>query len=90
MSGSHRRNTGPMRESPRCGARTRRGTACEAPAVSGKLRCRMHGGARGSGAPEGNRNAWKHGRHSKEAIAERKALGDLIRASRAFLEEIEE
>ncbi len=90
MSGSHRRNTGPMRESLRCGARTRRGTACQAPAVSGKLRCRMHGGARGSGAPEGNRNAWKHGRHSKEAIAERKALGDLIRASRAFLEEIEE
>lgn len=47
--------------SPRCGARTRKGTPCQAPAVAGKKRCRMHGGATGSGAPRGNRNAWKHG-----------------------------
>lgn len=90
MSGTHRRNTGPMRESPRCGARTRRGMACEAPAVSGKRRCRMHGGAKGSGAPEGNRNALKHGDYTKEAIADRKALRELIRASTALLEEIED
>eukprot|EP01035_Chromulina_nebulosa_P001400 gene1400-1873_t len=42
-----------MRASPRCGAKTRKGTPCEAPAVSGKVRCRMHGGARGSGAHKG-------------------------------------
>jgi hypothetical protein len=29
---------------PRCGARTRAGCACRAPAIHGKLRCRMHGG----------------------------------------------
>jgi glucans biosynthesis protein len=50
----------------------------------------MHGGAKGSGAPTGNRNALRHGRHTKEAIAERKALRELIRASTAFLEEIED
>ena len=33
-----------LRLSPRCGARTRAGTACQAPALHGKHRCRMHGG----------------------------------------------
>src|ERR1039458_9007186 len=28
----------------RCGARTRGGCPCRAPAIHGKLRCRMHGG----------------------------------------------
>ncbi len=45
---------------PRCGARTRAGHPCRAPAVAGHQRCRMHGG-KGSGAPRGNRNAYKHG-----------------------------
>ncbi|MFZ2080570.1 MAG: HGGxSTG domain-containing protein [Xanthobacteraceae bacterium] len=39
----HHRNTGPMLASPRCGARTRSGKPCRAPAVNGKKRCRMHG-----------------------------------------------
>ncbi|MFI5108135.1 MAG: HGGxSTG domain-containing protein [Terriglobales bacterium] len=30
---------------PRCGARTRKGTPCGAPAMRNKQRCRMHGGA---------------------------------------------
>ena len=38
---------------PRCRARTRRGTACQGPCVRGRPRCRMHGGATGSGAPRG-------------------------------------
>ena len=38
-------------------------------------------GAPGSGAPKGNRNAWKHGRYSAECIAERKMLVELIRES---------
>ena len=29
---------------PRCGARTRAGCPCRAPAIRGRLRCRMHGG----------------------------------------------
>jgi len=54
MSGDHPRNTGPMLASPRCGARTRSGKPCRSPAVRGRRRCRMHGGAPGSGAPRGN------------------------------------
>ena len=45
----------------RCGAKTRRGAACQSPAVKGKRRCRMHGGTN-PGPPKGNRNAYKHGR----------------------------
>ena len=52
----------------RCGARTRAGTECQSPAVSGKRRCRMHGGTN-SGAPIGNRNARKHGGYSASAMA---------------------
>ena len=85
----HPRNIGPMRASPRCGARTRKGTPCEAPAVAGKARCRMHGGAAGSGAPRGNRNALKHGRFTGEAIAERRAVRAMIREMEGFLDEIE-
>ena len=76
MPGNHKRNTGPMHESLRCGAKTRRGTPCQSPAVRGKKRCRMHGGAKGSGAPLGNKNALKHGFYTKEAIAERKKMTD--------------
>jgi hypothetical protein len=32
----HARNTGPMRASPRCGAKIRSGGACRSPAVRGK------------------------------------------------------
>lgn len=87
MVGSHPRNTGPMRASPRCGAKTRKGTPCKSPAVSGKERCRMHGGAAGSGAPLGNSNALKHGRHTKENKSFRKHVHDLLRAGKATLED---
>ena len=61
MASTHKRSTLPMLDSPRCGARTRSGSPCRSPAVAGKNRCRMHGGAKGSGAPRGNKNALKHG-----------------------------
>jgi hypothetical protein len=57
-----------LAQAPRCLARTRSGTECQSPAVSGKRRCRMHGGAN-SGPPAGNRNAWKHGGRSADTIA---------------------
>ena len=66
---------------PRCGAKTRRGTACQSPAVYGKQRCRMHGGAVGSGAPKGNTNALKHG-------AYRGALLNLKKQAREVLKEL--
>src|SRR5262245_17624800 len=78
MPANHKRNTGPMLISPRCGARTRRGIPCRAPAVGGKRRCRMHGGAKGSGAPRGNKNAFKHGGFTKEALADLAELRELI------------
>ena len=66
MASDHKRNTEPMLSCPRCGARTRSGSPCRSPVVAGKKRCRMHGGAAGSGAPLGNRNALKHGRYTHE------------------------
>ena len=58
------------------------------PAVSGKKRCRMHGGAEGSGAPKGNRNALKHGIYTREALARRAQLRALIEEARKLLRDI--
>ena len=74
----HVRHTGPMQASRRCGAKTRAGKACRAPALRGKRRCRMHGGPVKSGAPRGNRNARKHGRFTRSAIGERKQIEALL------------
>ncbi len=89
MVGNHKRNTDPMLSSPRCGARTRSGQPCRSPAVYGKKRCRMHGGAKGTGAPRGNQNALKHGFYTKQAIEERKILRQLIRDAENLIEEID-
>jgi hypothetical protein len=48
----------------------------------------MHGGANGSGAPAGNKNALKHGRYTREAIEERRQLQGLLRQSRDLIREI--
>ena len=84
----HIRNTGPMLASPRCGAKTRSGGACRSPAVHGRRRCRMHGGARGSGAPKANQNARKHGLFGREAVKERKEIQALLGEARTLLEEM--
>ena len=57
-----------LAQAPRCLAQTRSRLECQSPAVKGRKRCRMHGGTN-PGAPRGNRNAWKHGGRSGEAIA---------------------
>ncbi len=80
---------GPMLLSPRCGAKTRSGKPCRSPAVDVKKRCRMHGGAPGSGAPRANKNAVKHGLYTREAIAQRRQLAELIRHSRKLVSQIE-
>ena len=87
MARKHKRNTGPMLSSLRCGAKTRSGKPCRSPAVKDKKRCRMHGGAEGSGAPKGNQNALKLGHYTKRAIEERRELRRLIREANKFLEE---
>jgi len=57
--------------------------------VSGKKRCRMHGGAPGSGAPKQNQNALKHGLFTQQAIEERQHVQALLRQSRQLLKDIE-
>jgi hypothetical protein len=71
-----------LNQAPRCHAQTRRGTPCRQPSVSGKARCRMHGGADGIGGQPGNSNALKHGRYTAEAIARRREVAALLRACR--------
>ena len=90
MAGTHKRNTAPMLASPRCGAKTRAGTPCRSPAVKGRARCRMHGGARGSGAPKGNKNALRHGTYTEAAIRRRAELRLLIQQSTELLRRLED
>jgi hypothetical protein len=49
----------------------------------------MHGGAFGSGAPRGNKNALKHGLYTRKAIAQRRQLQGLLKRSRALLLKID-
>jgi hypothetical protein len=84
----HISNSGPMLASRRCGAKTRPGGTCRSPAVRGKKRCRMHGGAQGSGAPRSNQNARKHGLFTRDAIAERRQIQTLLGEARKLLEEM--
>ena len=85
MKSDHSSNIEPMLVSARCGANTRFRKPCQSPAVRGKKRCRMHGGASGSGAPPGNKNAQKHGHYTREAITERRQLAEFMRQSRELL-----
>jgi hypothetical protein len=66
---------GDPRKAPRCGAKTRRGSVCQQPAMKNG-RCRLHGG-KSSGAPRGERNGnYRHGLRTIEAMAERReAMG---------------
>jgi uncharacterized protein YjcR len=46
----------------------------------------MHGA--GGGAPKGNKNAFKHGLYTAEAMQKRRALAELIRRARGLVEVI--
>ena len=76
-------DTSAMSQSHRCGAKTRSGALCRSAPVTGRSRCRMHGGAHGSGAPSGSRNGnYKHGRYTAETIATRRWLRETVHALR--------
>jgi hypothetical protein len=78
--------TRPVQGLTRCGAKTRGGTPCQSPAVRGKRRCRMHGGAPGSGAPSGRRNGnYRHGHFTVEAKEQRRRLRLLIQDARKMV-----
>jgi len=60
-----------LRAAPRCGAKNRAGNPCQAPAMKGRKRCRMHGGrSTGPKTAEGRRRcqqaAWRHGGYSQQ------------------------
>ncbi len=50
----------------------------------------MHGGATGSGARLGNKNALKHGFYTAEALTERRLLRALLSRFRRQLAELNE
>ena len=78
-----------MLASRRCGALTRAGDPCRAPAVKDKLRCRKHGGAASVGAPKANRNARKHGLYAAAETAERRRIMDFVRECNRMLDEFD-
>jgi hypothetical protein len=81
--------TGDPSTAPRCGAKTRRGIECRAPAMHNG-RCRMHGGpSTGPRTPEGlarsRRARWKHGLYSAEAKAEARVFRQRMREAEDIL-----
>jgi hypothetical protein len=71
-----------MHRASKCRARTRSGQSCQSPAMPNG-RCRMHGGM-SPGAPKNNKNAFKHGRYTAEAIERRRKISGLIGAMKAL------
>jgi len=67
-----------MHQSTRCGAKTRRKTPCQSPAMPNG-RCRMHGG-KSPGAPTGMDNGnYKHGQQTTEKLQERQQVRQLLK-----------
>jgi hypothetical protein len=61
---------GDLSKARRCGAKTRRGTPCQSPAMKNG-RCRMHGGKSTgprtcAGLERSRRARWRHGAYSRE------------------------
>lgn len=48
----------------------------------------MHGGAAGSGAPMGNKNAWKHGLYEAETREVLRRLRALLRDAKEMIEQV--
>ena len=77
---------GDLAKAARCGAKTRKGTPCQGPAMPNR-RCRMHGGAStGPRTPQGlercQRANWKHGRYSAAAIEQSREIRKMLRQMR--------
>ena len=73
---------------PRCGAKTRRGTLCQSPAVRNRPRCRLHGCGQGSGAPKGNTYAVTNGQTTAKVKAFKQAVRQVIKDSRQLQQEL--
>jgi hypothetical protein len=80
---------GDLRNAKKCGAKTRRKSACQAPAMTNG-RCRMHGGMStgprtAAGIEAIRRSRTIHGFYSKTAVLERRAARLAYREFRRFL-----
>ena len=76
-----------LAKAPRCGARNRAGRPCRQAAVRGRARCRMHGGAKGSGGPRGERNGnFTHGLWTREKVEARRTIRARVREVRDLLQ----
>jgi hypothetical protein len=85
-------NRGDLRNVPRCGAKTRRNSACKCPAMPNG-RCRLHGGLSTgpktrAGIERIRRANTRHGWHSQAARAKRMRSRELIKQARATLNEL--
>jgi len=83
---------GDFMQAPRCGARTRKGTTCRAPAMKNG-RCRLHGGkSTGPKTKEGIERIRQahllHGRYTRKVIAERKEFNALLRQFKGTMKEV--
>jgi hypothetical protein len=81
--------SGDFSKAARCGAKTRRGIACQCPAMKNG-RCRLHGGlSTGARTAEGTerirRAVTRHCRFTAQAIAERRQFRELLRQFRQLL-----
>ena len=90
----NRNPPGDFRRAPRCGAKTRRGTLCQCPAMPNG-RCRLHGGlSTGPKTADGieriRRAVTKRGRYSSAAKAERSYYRELLKECRLVLAELSE
>jgi uncharacterized protein YjcR len=76
-----------FQSAPRCGARNKsnHGEPCKCPAMRGKKRCRVHGGAKGSGAPKGNTNALRHGAYTFDVKLFKHMTREMIQQSKRLI-----
>jgi hypothetical protein len=84
---------GDFSQAPRCGAKTRRGSSCQAPAMANG-RCRLHGGrSTGPKTAEGieriRRAVTKHGRYSAAAKIERQQIRAWLRSGHKLIRQIQ-
>lgn len=82
---------GDFANAPRCGAKNRRGTPCQCPAMTNG-RCRLHGGLStgpktAAGIESIRRSRTKHGRRSQLAKEERAMMRQLLEEWKAIKRE---
>jgi hypothetical protein len=81
-----------IKDAKKCGAKTRKSTACQSPAMKNG-RCRMHGGkSTGARTKEGieriKKANFKNGLYTNEMVLSRRYMTWLIRESKDFVSKL--